>query len=713
MQTSDSGYELHIPWHFPNFRKYAFFFISVLILLLAVYGNSFHGEWHFDDIPNIIQNPVVHLKDPSFRGIYNAFRTRGDLIRPVSYLSLAINYYFSGFEPFGYHLINFIIHYVTAIFLFLFILNTLKLPLLKDLYGEKAYAISALATVFWAINPLQVLAVSYVVQRMTSMTGMFYIAAMYFYLKGRTVEGIRNKLSFFFCCAVSTLLAFGSKETAAMVPVSIYIYDLFLIQGAERDNVRKNLKFAFIPFALVIILANLYLNLSTILNDYQIRPYTLGERLLTEPRVIIFYISLLLYPISSRFTLLHDFDISRSLIDPWTTMPAILVVVFCVGYALTVARKRPLISFCILFFFLNHLIEGSFVPVEIIYEHRNYVPSMLFFVPVVILLLRILDYFNHKKAIRRLLVFGITFVLVAEGHTVYMRNEILKTDTALWMDNIGKYPRLSRPHNNLGMNYIRQGMSEAGMGQFIEALRLNRYENFVQFARTEGNIGNYYVNAGRDDLALEHYQKAIRINPSIAQSYVDIAKINLRMGNIDDAYTYIKKGLKLYPYQVEYGEVYSVILLKMGDNRQAIIESSKVLQRDFNRIFPRLVLAEVQWQKKSYDSAIRNLKDVVEKHPLFAQAYLFLIDLYDEKGDKDALEEAVSSLIYLKGDEKIEDFVRQSAGNKFSSVHAIDTEKTLSIIKRTLMSQAKEIKTRGRFAVSLKRKPRTVAPGQD
>ena len=108
MQTNDSRYELHITWHFPNLRKYAFFFISLLILLLAVYGNSFHGEWHFDDIPNIVENPNVHLKNLSLRGIYNAFHFRGDLLRPVSYLSLAINYYFGGLETFGYHLINFI-----------------------------------------------------------------------------------------------------------------------------------------------------------------------------------------------------------------------------------------------------------------------------------------------------------------------------------------------------------------------------------------------------------------------------------------------------------------------------------------------------------------------------------------------------------------------------------------------------------------------------
>jgi tetratricopeptide (TPR) repeat protein len=713
MITSDNGHELHIPWHFPNLRKYAFFFISLLILLLTIYCNSFHGEWHFDDIPNIIENPNIQLKNLSFKSLHGTFYFRGDLLRPLSYLSLALNYYFGGLETFGYHVINFIIHYVTAIFLFLFIFDTLRLPLLKDRYGQKAYAISALATVFWAINPVQVLAVSYVIQRMASMAGMFYIAAMYFYLKGRTADGIRIKTTFFVCCGVAAVFAFGSKETAAMLPVSLFIYDLFLIQGADRETVRKNLKFALIPFAVVIIFANSYLDLSSILDDYGVRSYTLSERLLTEPRVIVCYISLLLYPIHSRLTLLHDFDISKSLVDPWTTLPAILILALSAGYALTIARKRQLLSFCILFFFLNHLIEGSFIPVELIYEHRNYIPSMLFFVPVAIFILRMLDYFDYKKAIRWLIVFSIIFVLFAEGHTVYMRNEVLKTDMALWIDNILKYPGLSRPHNNLGINYSRQGLREAGMGEFIEALRLNNYENLTIEARTEINMGNFYLNEGQEDLALEHYRRAIWITSTNAQPYVGIAQINLRRGNIDGAYRYIKKALRIYPFPVEYRELYCLILLKRGDCSNAAKEASRVLQQDYNRTFPRLILAELQWQKRIYDRAILNLEDVVRMHPLYVQAYLFLIDLYDKKGDKDAMGEAVSSLMYLKGDRKLEEFVRKSAGDRFSSVHKIDTDRILSIIKRTLMSQTKEIKTRGRFAVSLKKKPRTVAPGQD
>ncbi|MGZ6207437.1 MAG: tetratricopeptide repeat protein, partial [Syntrophales bacterium] len=666
MQTRDNGYELHIPSYFPNLRKHAFFFISLLIFLLTVYGNSFHGEWHFDDIPNIIENHNVHLKNLSLSGIYDAFHFRGDLTRPVSYLSLAINYYFGGLETFGYHLINFIVHYVTAIFLFLFILDTLRLPLLKDRYGEKAYAISALATVFWAINPVQVLAVSYVVQRMASMAGMFYVAAMYFYLKGRTAEGIRKRAIFFFCCAVAALLAFGSKETAAMLPISLFIYDLFLIQGAERDVVRKNLKFAFIPFAVVIILANSYLDLSSILDDYRIRSYTLTERLLTEPRVVIFYISLLLYPIHSRLTLLHDFNISKSLIDPWSTLPAILIIIFGVGFALTIFRKRPLISFCVLFFLLNHLIEGSFIPVELVFEHRNYIPSMLFFVPVAIFILTMLDYFSYKKGIQWLIVFSITFVLFAEGHTVYMRNEVLKTDMALWIDNIRKYPLLSRPHNNLGINYSKRGLREAGMGEFIEALRLNKYEHSSEEARTEINMGNFYLNEGQDDLSLEHYRKANGISPTNAQPYAGIAQIDLRKGDTAKAYEYITNALKIKPYAVEYRELYCLILLKRGNTSQAVIEASKVLQQDSNRTFPRLVLAEVQWQKGIYDRAIANLEDVVRKQPLYSQAHLFLIDLYDKKEDKNALAEGVAGFMYLKGERKLEEFVRRSAGDRYS-----------------------------------------------
>ena len=120
--------------------------------------------------------------------------------RPLSYLSFALNYYFDGMDVFGFHVVNFIIHYLAAVFLFLFIYNTLKLPLLRDKYKNIAYPVALLATFFWAINPVFVTSVTYIVQRMASMAGLFYIMSMYFYLKGRTAQNSTHSISFFILC---------------------------------------------------------------------------------------------------------------------------------------------------------------------------------------------------------------------------------------------------------------------------------------------------------------------------------------------------------------------------------------------------------------------------------------------------------------------------------------------------------------------------------
>ena len=183
-------------------------------------------------------------------------------------------------------------------------------------------------------------------------------------------------------CVLSALLSFGSKENAAMLPVSLFLYDLFLIQGVTRETLKKNIIIFIIPLLLLITLGSVYLNYSRmIFVNYSQWTFTLQERLLTEPRVILYYISLLLYPVSSRLTIDHDIDISRSLFDPFSTLIAILVIISLIGYALYTSGKRPLIAYCIIFFFLNHLIEGSFIVLDLIFEHRNYLPSMLLFVP--------------------------------------------------------------------------------------------------------------------------------------------------------------------------------------------------------------------------------------------------------------------------------------------------------------------------------------------
>ncbi len=691
MITKDNDFKLNTRCQLSDGKRYTFVFIALFVFLLIIYGNSFHGEWHLDDTGNILENTNVHLKNLSWPEIKRTFYLQNRISRPVSLFSFALNYYFGGLNVFGYHLVNLAIHYISAIFLFLFIYNTLRLSILRERYGANAYSIALLSTFLWAVSPIQVLAVSYIVQRMASMAGMFYIMAMYFYLKGRTSDDLWKGMAFFVLCALSALLSIGCKQNAAMLPVSLFFYDLFLVQGVTRESIRKNLKIVVVPLLILLALGAFYTDMSSILTGYSNRPFTLVERLLTEPRVIVFYVSLLLYPIHSRFALIHDIDISRTLFDPWTTLPAILLIVFINVYAIFAARKRPLISFCIIFFFLNHLIEGSIIPLELIYEHRNYIPSMFFFVPVAILMLKVLDYLSYKRSIHLIVVLGIAFLLYDMGHTVHTRNEILRSDLNLWTDNVNKYPDLSRPHNNLGNVYFNKGLLLEAFAEFNKASQLNRHPNLKIAAICEHNLGQIYRIVGRDDRAIAKFKKALSIYPLYTPSLHGLGMIELKKGNTKMAYSYAIKALGINPDSAELHELLSLALLKFDRLKAAMIESQKALNLDPERTIPLAVIAEVFRKRGETEKAIQYWGTFLKKKPQSVNAHLALIELYFLTGQDNLLTKTVDRLMDLKGDKNIRDFISDSTKHARLSVYIPDTEKILNIIKNNSLQQNRDM----------------------
>jgi len=694
MISRNSDFNLDIGRCFPDYGKYLFVVIALFLLLLIIYGNSFHGEWHFDDEGNIVNNINVHLKSLSLSDIKNTFYFRGNIARPFSYLSFAMNYYLGGLDVFGYHLVNLAIHYISSIFLFLFIYNALKLPILRKRYRKYAYSVALMSTFLWAINPVQVLAVSYIVQRMASMAGMFYIMSMYFYLKCRTSDNLGRSVLFFVLCSVSAVLAFGTKENAAMLPVALFLFDLFLIQGVSREAIRKNAKAVIIPFLILLGLGVFYTDFSSLLDGYNDRPFTLVERLLTEPRVILLYISLLLYPVDFRLMLLHDIQISHTLFTPWTTIPAILIILLAVGYALHICRRKPLISFCIFFFFLNHLIEGSVIPLELVYEHRNYIPSMLFFVPAAVLMLNLLDYLSYRKSIQFAVALGITFFFVVQGQAVYMRNKTLKSEFTLWMDNVRKAPSLSRPHNNLGDEYFNSGFRLKALREFERALDLNRYLRLQHRAAIEYNLGRFYWSEGEDNNAIVHYNKALSICPGYPSPLHAIAMIEMKKGNVKAAHDRVSKILEGNHWHVESRELLSFTLLKLGRLEQSLNESQKTLDLNPERTFPLVVMAEVFRKKGENSRAIQYWKKFMVKSPQSITAHLALIDLYFLSGKNNLLTETVDHLMGIKGGRSLESIVRKGENNKML-VYQPDREKILKIIRKNLLRQIQDTKAEG------------------
>jgi len=561
-------------------RKNLFAFVSLFLLILITYSNTFDASWHFDDESNILENKSLHLTALNLENIKKTFFAswkKGDakLYRPAACLSFALNYCFGGTEVYGYHMVNLIIHVLSSIFLFLFVYHTLSLPLLKERYGLNSYFIALLATVLWAINPIQTQAVTYVVQRMTSMAGMFSIMAMYFFLKGRiSPQNPLKAIHYFICCACG-ILALGSKENAVMIPMLMLLYDLFLIKGITRKSIKRYSFFLLIAVIVCLALALLLagpsiFNPKSLVSNYQNRGFTLSERLLTEPRIILFYVSLLLYPMPDRLCLEHDITLSTGFFTPVSTLISIVAIALILGLAVAYAKKRPFISFCIIFFFMNHLVESSVFPLELIFEHRNYYPSMLFFVPVAILLSMGISYFSSKRYFQVLIAGFVIFVLIGWGHGAYLRNSVWQSDETLWSDCAGKCPELSRPHHNLGVYYGKKNMLKSAISEYLTALSKKNRNNLVARNWTYYNLGAIYQKLGKDDEALFYYNQAQKYQPHFAPTHVGKGVLFMRKGRYKEAASAFEKAIVSDACNVSaYGNLGFLFLLT-GETEKAI-----------------------------------------------------------------------------------------------------------------------------------------------
>lgn len=349
-------------------------------LALIAYSNSFYVPFHFDDRPNILQNPNVQIKTFSWDRLLTFVSNTYEVsIRIFSYFTFALNYYFGEFNVFGYHVVNFLVHVAAGIFLYWFLQLTFHLPYLKEKYGPISYKVALFTSLIFITHPIQTQSVTYIVQRMTSMAGMFYLLTMILYIKGRLSLGIR-KYVYFGSASVTYLLGIFSKENVAILPLFVLIYEFYFFQNVTLSLKGRKVLGVVIGVVTLIAVAGLavwgkrYYEL--IIEGYKIRDFTLGERVLTQFRVVLYYLTLLAYPHPSRLNLDYDFPVSKSLVEPMTTLFSFLLVIGLLAFAVWMAKKNSLVSFCIFWYFGNLVIESSIFPLEMVYEHRLYLPSI-------------------------------------------------------------------------------------------------------------------------------------------------------------------------------------------------------------------------------------------------------------------------------------------------------------------------------------------------
>jgi hypothetical protein len=572
-------------------KKNLIIFLSLFLFVFCAYSTNYLASWHFDDYPNIVDNPQVHIKNLKFNSLKKTFYREFDngqnlsrrLYRPVSMLTFALNWRIGQDKVFGYHVVNNAIHLVTTFFLFLTILNLLNSPNLKGKYQGHEYAIAFLSAVLWAVNPIQTQAVTYIVQRMASLAAMFYIMGIYFYLKTRITPPSSKKFLFIFGCLLSFFLAIGSKENTATFPIVLAGIEILFFQDLTDRTKRKKVVKAIMIFGIfmTVSLSVLYIKeiISLHFRGYKILMFTLNERLMTEPRIIMYYLSQIFYPIASRFSLVHNIKISTSLFKPWTTIPAILSILFLSGVGFSQIIKRPIVALGILFYFINHIIESTILPLELIFEHRNYLPSLFLFFPVAVGLMWLVNYFkkNNSSTPIFIVVFVIVVIFSLCAGTI-TRNRAWATEKTLWEDSIIKAPGLARPYHNLA-SYHYQKVGDMNMAMELYKMSLTKkcFNSKFGHAPTFNNMAAIFYDRGDYESSIRFYKKALEVKPSYLNALKNLTFLYVRTGRFSEALESADKLLSECKRSSDLLHIKGFVLLTVGRLDEAISILKRVL----------------------------------------------------------------------------------------------------------------------------------------
>ncbi len=523
-------------------------FISIVLFTaigVAIYSNTLQVPFHFDDYTWIVDNEDVHIEGLSYESCWRVLT----LERPVSMLSFALNHYLGGLEVAGYHLVNTAVHVITAFGLFLFLRVTLSLLQYPE---GKGLLISLLASLFWLSNPLQTQAVTYIVQRMAGLAAMFYIYSIFFYAKARSSH---YRTLYLTLCALTALLAFGSKQNTFMLPFFIILYEALVVRRGDLGFIRERRFYIPAAFAALLLLTfavMLYPEyLRAMFSPYTGAGYVIKERVFTQARVLFLYISLYLFPFPSRLSVEHDPLLSRSLFDPISGFLAVAGIVAMLTYCVFNIKGRPFYAFFALWYLGNSALESLNIGLAVMYEHRVYLPGMG--------LAAVLGGWVADLVYGRRYYWYLLPVLIISVFSVhaYRRNSVWNDPVSLWADNVRKAPFSVIARANLGISYLNKGMRDEGIEELKRAKGTNPRDPYVRY-----HLGVAFFTYKMYDKAVEEFRAVWKMGldspagrPTIDDYFLKIARSYLAHGHIEKGRELLAEAGSLHPENVKVADL--------------------------------------------------------------------------------------------------------------------------------------------------------------
>lgn len=376
-------------------------FLAIVAPLAFVAGLP--GGFVFDDYPNIVDNPRIHLEAPTPEGLARVVATPqlSGFMRALPTVTFALDYWRAGGpNPATFKSTNIALHTMAAVALAWFFRSLLLLN--PGSPNRRASWIAAAMALAWAAHPLQVSSVLYAVQRFQVMGTLFVVLALGAYMAARVaqIEG-RDARAGLMAAALCWVLALGCKEDSILLPAYTLALELTVLRfAAARQAASNALRRAY----LFLVLGGLTAFALFVLpqywhwDAYPGRDFSTPERLMTQARVLCMYIGQALLPIPAHMSFFYDWlQPSRGLLAPWTTLPAIAFISCLLAIAWWLRQRLPLVALGILLFFASHGITSNVPNLELAYEHRNHFALVGVVLAVSSLLLTVSDHLPARS----------------------------------------------------------------------------------------------------------------------------------------------------------------------------------------------------------------------------------------------------------------------------------------------------------------------------
>ena len=529
---------------------------AVIILFFGalIYSNSLQGPFILDDLHQIVENPAIRRVWPP------AWLYAGN--RPVPYLTFAANYSLHGLDVYGYHLVNVSIHILASLVLFGVVRRTLKLASLRNRYGGHAHWIALGTALIWMSHPLQTQSVNYVIQRMESLMGLFYLMTVWGFI---AAQQSRKPLAWYALSILACALGMATKEVIATAPIIVLSFDRCFVANSWRQILQTRRTYYAGLCATWIALAYFgpWSALQSMLTQpragvltvaAEVNSATLNSAVdaltplsyaLSQPGVICHYLRLCLLPIGQC-------------LDPWwpvastpaQIIPPTLLIVALLAVTFWSLYRHPKWGFLGWWFFLILAPTSTIVPIsDLAFEHRMYLPLATIAALFVIGGLEIVQRWKWMMP-RRWLFAVIPTVVLLLGTVTYVRNKDYQSAVDIWSDVVEKARHNPRALNNYGLALDEKGELAAALKCFHEVIRV--HPDYLQLSDVYMNVGSVHQQLKHFELAVQYTQDALKLAPGNYKAMTNLGITLITSGDAEAALPLFEKAVELAPNNAEF-----------------------------------------------------------------------------------------------------------------------------------------------------------------